>query len=87
MAQTAKMPKKSGNENGYTPLNNETANAITRETTMAANSLLVLVVEVFYLGFVELAKEFGLDVEEECGNEEAAESSSINKVVVLVGSG
>ena len=52
-----------------------------------ANSLLVLVVEVFYLGFVELAKEFGLDVEEECSNEEAAESSSINKVVVLVGIG
>ena len=23
------------NENGYTPLNNDTANAITRETTMA----------------------------------------------------
>ena len=28
--------------------------------------MLVLVVKVFYLGFVELAKEFGLDVEEEC---------------------
>ena len=41
----------------------------------------------FFLGLVELAKEFGLDVEEECSNEEAAESSSINKVVVLVGIG
>ena len=54
---------------------------------MAGQFIVVLVVEVFYLGFVELAKEFGLDVEEECSNEEAAESSSINKVVVLVGIG
>ena len=49
--------------------------------------MLVLVVEVFYLGFVELAKEFGLDVKEECSDEEDAESSSIYKVVVLVGIG
>jgi hypothetical protein len=48
---------------------------------------LVVVFEVFYLGFVELAKEFGLNVEEECSDEDDAESSSINKVVVLVGIG
>ena len=52
-----------------------------------ANSLLVFVVRVLFLGLVELAKEFGFDVEEECSDEDDAESSSINKVVVLVGIG
>ena len=47
----------------------------------------VVVGRLIFLGFVELAKEFGLDVEEECSDEEDAESSSINKVVVLVGIG
>ena len=37
----------------------------------------------FFLGLVEFAKEFGFNVEEECSDEEDAESSSINKVVVL----
>ena len=54
-----------------------------------ANSLLVFVAGVFFfrgffLGLVELAKEFGFNVEEECSDKEDAESSSINKVVVLV---
>ena len=46
--------------------------------------MLVFVVRVLFLGFVQFAKEFGLDVEEECSDEDDAESSSINKVVVLV---
>ena len=38
------------------------------------NSLLVLVVgRLIFLGLVELTKESGLNVEEECSNEEAAE--------------